>query len=272
VIDPDWSLVDLDPRTWRALGPLFDPGQYIRAAQPGEHGLFVLHAGGCVLRVVDSALGVRRDLTALRVDDPRALAEALYAGGEWQRVHVIDQQHLAAVAHAAQATSRRDLTFDQYYHLVFHLLWGTPDGYVSIPAPPGHWHGWTYDGVAAAVGRLPDPATLALVVLDEPPEQERVAIGLILDLAGGRVRTVTTLETFGLPPPTLDLSAASFDRLWELLETRSRETGAPPPTGALLCDYRAFQIWLGGPDSVRPLTRLAAHGAAFWKLHLRPGR
>ena len=34
MIDPQWSLVDLDPQTWRALGPLFDPGQYIRTAQP----------------------------------------------------------------------------------------------------------------------------------------------------------------------------------------------------------------------------------------------
>ena len=137
MIDPQWSLVDLDPRTWRAIGPLFDPGQYIRAAQPGEHGLFVLHAGGRVLRIVDTALGVRRDLAALPADDPRALAESLYARGEWQRVHVIDQGHLAGVARQAQATPRRDLTLDQYYHLVYELVWGAPNGYMSVPPHPG---------------------------------------------------------------------------------------------------------------------------------------
>jgi hypothetical protein len=42
-------LVDLDPLTWRHIGHFFDPGQYIRMARPGEHGLFILHDQGTVL-------------------------------------------------------------------------------------------------------------------------------------------------------------------------------------------------------------------------------
>ena len=271
MIDPQWSLVDLDPHTWRALGPLFDPGLYIRAAQPDERGLFVLHTGGRVLRVVDTAHGVRRDLGLTRADSPRALAEELFASGEWQRVHVIDQQHLAAVAREAMATPRRELSSDDYYHLVYRLVWGAPDGYVSVPPHPGHWHGWTYGEITAFVARLPDPASLALAVLADPPNAGRLAIGLIVDLAGGRIHTVTTFETFGPALPPLDLSAESFDRLWGLLDERSRTTGAPPPAGALLCTGQAFQIWLRGPATARPMTRLAAQGGAFWQLRQRPG-
>src|SRR5690348_10361891 len=81
MIDPQWSVIDLDPYTWRAIGPFFDPGQYVRAAQPDEHGLFVLHEGGHILRVVDTARGVRHDLTGGSADDPHALAAHLYAQG-----------------------------------------------------------------------------------------------------------------------------------------------------------------------------------------------
>jgi hypothetical protein len=262
MIDPHWSLVDLDPRTWRAIGPFFNPGQYIRAAQPGEHGLFVLHDGSRVLRVVDTLTGVRRDLRLDEVEDPAALAARLYAQGTWQRVHVINKQHLAAVARTAQAHPRRDLTLDEYYHLVYTLVWGEPDGYVTVPPPPGQWHGWTYDRLRHAVAALPDPATLALGVLDGG----EVQIGLVLDLRGGLIRTVTTFETFGFPAPTFDLSAAGFAHLWSLLEARSAEQGTPPPVAALLCSQAAFDAWLASPDHAATLAELAARGEAFWRL------
>ena len=54
MIDPNWSVVDLDPHTWRVLGRFFDPGQYIMATQSGERGLFILHEEGKLLRIVDS--------------------------------------------------------------------------------------------------------------------------------------------------------------------------------------------------------------------------
>jgi hypothetical protein len=262
VIDPHWSLVDLDPRTWRAIGGFFDPGQYIRAAQPGERGLFVLHDGGRVLRVIDSERGLRPDLALNEVESAADLAAGLYARGEWQRVHIIDKRHLAAVARTAQATPRRDLTLDEYYHLVYRLLWAADGGYVCVPPPPGHWHGWTYAGVRAWLRRLPDPATLALVVLDGAAP----AIGLIADWRDGLFRRVTTLETFGLGGVALDLSAASFARLWALLEGRGRTGDGAPPAAVLLCSSAAFAALLAAADKEAALARLGAQGAAFWRL------
>jgi hypothetical protein len=283
MIDPNWSVVDLDPRTWRNLGRFIEPGQYISAAQPGEHGLFVLHDGARVLRAADSQTGLRRDLDLSLADGPAELARRLYARGEWQRVHVIDRRHLAQVARMAQATPRRELTLDQYYHLVYNLLWGDAEGYVSVPPHPGHWHGWTYAGIKSFVDHLPDAATVALGVLDggiptparpldtlgnrgvEGEGGATTAIGLILDLRGGLIRTVTTFETFGLPAPAFDLTQESFDRLWALLEGRV-SSGAAAPAAALLCSQAVFDDWITGADKLGILQQAAGHGAAFWRV------
>jgi len=262
MIDPHWSLVDLDPRTWRAIGRFFDPGNYIRAAQPGERGLFVLHDGRRVLRVVDSQTGVRRDLALDQVGDPRALANRLHGRGEWQRVHVIDQRHLAAVARQAQAGPRRDLTLDQYYHQVYQLLWSGDNGYVCVPPRAADWNGWTYAGIRAFVARLPDAATVALGVL----EGDALSIGLILELRGGLIRTVTTFEALEEPPPGV-VSQQSLEQLWALLERRSATVGSPPPAAALLCTQAAFETWLAAADKRAALDQLAQSGAACWRLH-----
>jgi hypothetical protein len=263
VIDPNWSLVDLDPRTWRNLGHLIEPGRYISAAQPGERGLFVLHDGQRILRVVDSASGVRRDLALSLEGGPAALASALHACGAWQRVHVIDRRHLANVARLAQATPQRELTLDQYYHVVYTLLWNKSDGYVSLPPPAGHWHGWTYAGIKAFVEQLPDPATVALGVLSDT----RTEIGLILDLRGGLIRTVTTFENFGLPAPTFELAQESFEQLWALLASRHAH-GAPLPAAALLCSQATFDAWIVGTDKLNVLQTATMRGEAFWRLQL----
>ncbi|HEX6778206.1 MAG TPA: hypothetical protein VF099_08390, partial [Ktedonobacterales bacterium] len=74
MIDPQWQVIDLDPVTWRNLGPFFEPKRYIAAAQPGEHGLFVLHDQGRVLKVVDTqARSIPRDIPP-QISDPQALA------------------------------------------------------------------------------------------------------------------------------------------------------------------------------------------------------
>ncbi len=263
MIDPNWSLVDLDPRTWRNLGHLIEPGRYVSAAQPGEHGLFVLHDGQRILRTVDSASGVRRDLALALEGGPMALAHELYARGEWQRVHVIDRRHLANVARLAQATPQRDLTLDQYYHLVYRLLWNESDGYISLPPPAGHWNGWTYTGIKAFVARLPDPATVALGVLSETGTE----IGLILDLRGGMIRTVTTFETIGLPAPTFELAPTSFEQLWAMLASRHAQ-GAPLPAAVLLCSQATFDAWITGADKLNILREAAARGEAFWRVQL----
>ena len=268
MIDPDWSVLDLDPHTGREIGGYFDPAQYIRAAQPGEHGLFVLHDNGRVLRVVDTAKGVRRDLGISEVGDPRGLADKLFATGEWQRVHVIDNRHLAYVANKAQESPRRELTLDQYYRLVYSLVWDGSDGYVCVPPRSGTWHGWTYAEVQGFVTMLPDPATVALVVVDDG----KTDIGLVLDLREGRVRTVTTLETFGLPAPPFNLTDGDFNRLWAMLQARSKVTSASRPAAVLLCSRRIFDSLIEAPDKSAKwgiLQKGREYGEAFLRVELR---
>jgi hypothetical protein len=257
MIDPQWSVVDLDPRTWRNLGKYFDPGQYIRAALPGERGLFVLHDGGRPLRVADTQLGVRRDLGIDHVDDPYLLAHTLFESGEWDRVHVIDKRHLANVARQAQATPRRELTLDGYYHLVYRLLWNNSAGYVCMPPHPGHWHGWTYTQLKQLVDRLPSAATLALGVFDA----EAVTIGLVLELRDGLIRRVTTFEGLALPASDVRLSAEFLDRLWSRLAEKFA-----PPAGVLLCSAATFDSWIAAGDKAGVLRRAAHEGAALWRV------
>lgn len=259
MIDPHWKLADLDPRTWRNLGRFFDPGQYIRAAQPGEHGLFVLHDESRVLRVVDTRRGVRTDLGLTRVDDPRAFAHALFERGEWQRVHIINKRHLARVAQQAQAEPRRELSLDAYYRLVYQLLWDESNGYVSVPPPPGHWYGWTYAGLQQFVGQLPEEATLALGVFEE----KTIAIGLILELNAGTIKRVTTFEALPLNPGEAQLSEAFLERLWTLLAGPFA-----PAAGVLLCSQTVFEQWLAAEDKAACLNVARQQAAAFWRLNL----
>jgi hypothetical protein len=257
MIDPNWSLVDLDPRTWRNIGRFFDPGLYIRASQPGERGLFVLHDGGQIKRVVDTGRGVRRDLALDVVADPQALAQQLYERGEWERVHVIDRRHLASVAREAQATPRRELTLDAYYRMVYHLLWNGSAGYVSVPPHPGHWHGWTYEAIASFVGRLPAAATLALGVLDGP----ELSIGLVVELQAGMIRRVTTFEALDVELGAAQVSAGFLERLWVALEQRFA-----PPAGVLLCTQPAFEAWMAGANKIEQLREAERMGAVLWRL------
>jgi hypothetical protein len=230
VIDPDWVLEDLDPATWRAIGRFFMPSQYIAAAQPGERGLFVLHDDGMLLRVVDDAGRVHTDLVPGRIDDVRALADELLRRGGWDRVHVIDRQHLVSVARAAEAVPRRELTLDAYYHLMYQLVWDGSGGYVTVPPRAATWRGWRYADVLAFVQRLPSPSALGLLVLRD----DDVEIGLALGFRDARIVRVTTLE--GLPAldkPTVDL--ATLDAFWDALAS------VAPPAGALVCSSEAFE-------------------------------
>jgi hypothetical protein len=257
MIDPHWILEDLSPRTWRNLGRFIDPGLYIRAVRPGERGLFVLHDGGRVLRIVDSALGVRRDLAIDSAAEPHVLADELYSEGHWQRVHVIDRRHLAAVARQAQATPRRDLTLDQYYLLVHQLLWDGGDGYVCAPAHSGRWNGWSYADVVSFVGRLPAATTLALGVLDG----EILAIGLILELRDAMIGRVTTFEALDLPVGEPRISNASLERLWDALGQRFA-----PPAGVLLCTQAIFDAWIAEGGKAGVLEAAVAEHQAAWRL------
>ena len=257
MIDPNWSLVDLDPRTWRNIGRFFDPGQYIQAARPGTHGLFVLHDNGKLKKVVDTKKEKSPDLKIERVDDPVALAQSLYERGEWQQVHVINKRHLAEVARLAQAEARRELTLDQYYRQVFHLLWDNSGGYVSIPPHPGHWRGWTYERIRDFIQQLPAEASLALGVFN----QDVLEIGLILEVREGLIKRVTTFEALQLEPGTAQLSEDFFDRLWVQLGEKFA-----PPAALLLCSQTTFETWLGAEDKLAALDQAARQKTAFWKL------
>ena len=79
MIDPHWSVIDLDPVTWRNIGRFIDVAQYVRAAQPGERGLFIVHDEGRVLKVFDTDRSVRSGMKIERVVDARALAKELRA-------------------------------------------------------------------------------------------------------------------------------------------------------------------------------------------------
>jgi hypothetical protein len=239
MINPHWLVVDLDPRTWRALGRFSEPSQYIQAAQPGEHGLFILHEDGRLLRIVDTQQGLRTDIDITAVEDPRLLARQLYQTGEWQRVHVINKHHLATVAAQAQATPRRDLHLDEYYYLVYRLMWGNADGYVSVPPKSDNWNGWRLGDIKAFVESLPAECTLTLGVLD----QGRVAIGLIVVLHQGVVDCVTTFEALDLPKDNLHVCPELMETIWQQLDQKFT-----PPAAVFLCTPAVFEEWLAAGD------------------------
>ena len=253
MIDPRWVLQDLDPRTWRAIGRFFMPGQYIAAAQPGQRGLFILHDGGRRPRVLDTTSGPRGDLGIVSIDDPRGLAQALHARGEWDRVHVIDKRHLAHVGRTAQASPRRELTLDAYYNLVYNLVWDGSDGYVALPPHPGNWHGWTFGGVRAFVAGLRSPSALGLCVIDDAT----IEIGLIVQVNAGRITRITTLE--GLPALSRSGSITKhyLDELWSVMSAE-----IAPPAAVLVCTPDAFEAWLAAPDKAASLDEAVRAGAA----------
>lgn len=255
MIDPHWQVIDLDPITWRNLGPFLEPQSYIAAAQPGEHGLFILHDGGRLLKVVDTETHCRPDGIPEEISDPEALAQELFARGTWQRVHVIDRRHLAWVAQQAQATPHRDLTLDEYSHLVYTLIWDQQGGYVCVPTRPDRWHGWTYGAIRDFRARLPSPASLALGVYSE----RGLAIGLILVCGQGRIRHVTTFEALGWqvedPGPNQQTLAALRDAL---------EAQFAPPAAVLLCSEAAFSGWLAADDKLKYLAEAESGTVAMW--------
>ncbi len=256
MIDRHWQVQDLNARTWRNLNRFIDVSLFVRAAQPDEHGLFVLHDGAQVLRVVDSQSAGPCDLPELDVSEPRILAQHLFDQGRWERVHVIDKRHLAAVERQSQQPELRALSIDQYYQRVFHLLWDDPQGYVCLPPHPGHWNHFTLNGVRAFVQQQPDPCSLTLGVIGA----DGVEIGLIADLGHGAITTLTTFETFGLPQPEIALTPQGLDQLWELLSARD-----VPPSVVVLCTPATFEAWLTAADKQALLQSAVAAGTALYR-------
>ncbi|HEV2579828.1 MAG TPA: hypothetical protein VGT44_03155 [Ktedonobacteraceae bacterium] len=257
MIDPHWQVVDLDPVTWRHLGPFFEPQQYIAAAQPGEHGLFVLHDQGQVLKVVDTQARTPPAGIPAQITDPEALAQELFERGTWERVHIIDRSHLAWVAQQAQSSSLSNLTLDAYYHLVYTLVWGRRGGYVSEPPPDGHWHGWTYTDIRSFIMGLPSPATLALGVYSDAV----LSIGLVLICEGGQIRLVTTFE--GLTWTNFQ-SGPTQQTLTALCEALDAQFA--PPAAVLLCTDAVFSGWLTASDKLAYLDAARENATAIWHI------
>jgi len=239
VINPDWSIIDLDPVTWRALGRFFEPKQYIRAAQPGEHGLFVLHDNGKLLRVVDTRQGLRTDLAISTIEDPARLAHQLYKTSEWQRVHVINKRHLAKVATLASETPHQNVHLDEYYHLIYRLVWEDQEGYVCLPPRPDNWNGWRLGNIKTFIKSISVNSTLALGVMD----QGRVEIGLILQIHEGMINLVTTFEALELTKETLQVGSKLLEIIWQQLGRKFA-----PPAAVLLCTPVVFEAWINGEN------------------------
>jgi hypothetical protein len=256
MIDPHWDVVDLDPVTWRNIGRFIDVGQYVRAAQPDEHDLFIVHDAGRVLKIFDTDRSAPSSVKINRVADARALARELYARGQWDRVHVINQQHLARVGSVAGASANRSLHLDGYYQLVYDLIWDGGDGYVCEPPKPGHWNHWTMSQIEQFVSRLPQSTSIALGVF----EGERLNIGLVLEFQRGNIVRVTTFEAPALQPIEPRLSADFLDRLWQQLENIA------PPAAVLLCEQTVFDEWIAAEDKLAPLQHAAQQGTAWLRL------
>jgi hypothetical protein len=259
MIDPHWQVIDLDPVTWRNLGMFLEPHQYVAAVQPGEHGLFILHDHGQVLKVVDTLAGEPPADIPGTIEDPERLAQELYDRGEWQRVHVIDRQHLRWVAQQAQANPRRDLAIDAYYHLVYMLMWDKPGGYVSVPPQPGHWHGWTYSDIRQFLANLASPSTLALGVYSE----HGLDIGLVLLYREGQIRHVTTFEGLDWTVPNPGPNQQTMTALSEALTAQFA-----PPSAMLLCTDAIFAGWLEALNKLAFLREAQAIGTAIWRIEL----
>lgn len=255
MIDPQWDVSDLDPVTWRNIGRYLPPGQYVRAGKPGEHALFVLHDAGRVLNVVDTDAGRRTDLALDEVANPARLADELHRRGEWDRVHVIDKNHLAAVSHELQSEARNELTLDAYYRFVHQQYWDGEGGYVTVPAPASNWNHWSWSGVQAWVASLPPKASIALGVVGEAG----LEIGVLLGISDGLVRRVTTFEALPVPRNAATVSQEYADAIWNAMNAIA------PPAALLICTPAAFEAWLTGPDKQHAIDAAVAAGEA----HLR---
>ena len=256
MIDPHWSVIDLDPVTWRNLGRFIDVAQYVRAVQPGEHSLFIVHDNGRVLKIFDTDRNVRTGLKIERVVDARALARELHTRGQWDRVHVINQQHLERVGRVAGASANRSLQLDGYYQLVYDLIWDGSDGYVAEPPKPDRWNHWTIDQIEQFVSRLPKSAAVALGVF----EGERLNIGLVLEFKHGNIVRVTTFEAPALQPITPQLTADFINQLWQRLGNIA------PPAAVLLCTQAIFDEWIATSDKVAFIFNAAQNGDALVRL------
>ncbi len=257
MIDPNWDVSDLDPITWRNIGDYILPTRYVRAGSADEHALYVLHDKGHVLNIVDNRLGRRTDIELERIGNPQGTADLLHASGDWDRVHVVDKDHLRAVAHEAQSDARPELTLDAYYRFVASQYWDGEGGYVTTPPRPDSWNGWTWGGVKEWVDAIPGEASIGLGVIGP----ERLEIGIIAVVREGLIRRLTTFEALPIPRTAAAVTADYHQQIWDGMAEHIAQ-----PHALLICTQETFERWLTGPDKQATIAAAIASGHAFLRL------
>ncbi len=250
-----WEVIDLEPRTWRNLGALFDPANFLTRAQPGERILSILHQEGQVLKVHDSARGVRRDLKLETIENAPRTAQELYESEPGlDRVQIFDKRSLVAFADGAQRSVHPEWDLDEHYRFVYGLAEDDPQGICYYPPRPSHWKHFTYDQARHFIEEVaPDPSTLVLVVF----EGEEVYISLILGIRDHKIKLVSTLDTLvplGIGPR---VSMADRERILEGVAQRFDQ-----PSFSLFIQRAAFDAWLTAEDKGAVLRQAIAEGTA----------
>lgn len=250
-----WDVVDLDPVTWRNLGPYFDPRNFTTRGDPSERTLSILHDGGQVLKVWDSGKGTRHDLDLGIIADPLTKAKELYESNQgWDRVQIFDKRSVLSFSHQAQESVHPEWDLDEYIAWVWELADADPEGLCYYPPRPRDWNGWCYSKVKHFVEEvIPDHSTLVLGVI----EDGALWAGLILGVRDRKIKLVTTFDALiplGLSPVT------GLEHTDEVVALVGRKFD--PPAAALFCTRQVFEEWMRAEDKVGALKRALAEGEA----------
>jgi len=255
-----WDVVDLDPVTWRNLGPYLDPQNFTTRGDPSERTLSILHDGGQVLKAWDSEGGTRHDLHLGLITDPLSRAKELYDSDQgWDRVQIFDKRSVLSFAHKAQESVHPEWDLDEYIARVWELADADPEGLCYYPPRPRDWNDWRYSQVNRFVEEvIPDNSTLILGVIEE----DTLWAGLILGIRDRKIKLVTTFDallSLGLGPVTC------LEDIGEVVPLVARKFD--PPAAALFCTRQVFAEWMRAEDKAGTLKQALAEGEAL----LTPG-
>lgn len=187
-------MVDIDVNHWRNLQELL-----LDSAKERRR-IIVIHEDGEVLKLVHSH---REPISGSvdRVDDPHAVAEALYRENESavDFVAVFERRAFDEYFARFQATWKPDEDLDVFVHRTYALLDEYPDGLVTYPDAAKHtlglqWRiGAGYDEIVAAARKYVAPRSSVVFGIFEGDE---LWATLVLRFDGDlRADVVTTVDT-----------------------------------------------------------------------------
>ena len=133
------------------------------------------------------------------------------------------------------AIQHQNLHLDEYYHLIYRLIWDDNEGYVCVPPKPDDWNGWRLGNIKTFLSNISVDSTLALGVL----EQGRLEIGLIRQIHEGMIDRVTTFEALELTQDTLQVGSKLLEIIWQQLGQKFAS-----PAAVLLCTPAVFEAGL----------------------------